>query len=163
MKHIFWEITHNNSKDNKAVSWMLKIDLPREDNSCARGENSAIQLDFKKTYVDSKKTFYVDFCSILINEMRTGQISTQFENCLDCWAQSLANSSSSCTWCSLWSTAAHGLMLGLLLFVLHCICHDIKWRRLLDTPNCSFNAQAPLETWGPFSVSLTLSNLPKCT
>lgn len=38
----FWEITHKDSKDNKAVSWKFKIDLPREDHSCACGENSAI-------------------------------------------------------------------------------------------------------------------------
>lgn len=87
----------------------------------------------------------------------------QFENCLGCCVQSLAKSSSSYSWCSLWSTVCQGLMLGLILFILHCICHDIKWRRLLDTLNCSFNSQAPLETWEPFSVLPILSNLPKCT
>lgn len=58
-KHVFWEITHNDSKDNKAVSWMFKIYLPREDHSCAWRENSEMQLDFKKTYTDSKKTFWL--------------------------------------------------------------------------------------------------------
>lgn len=155
------DVAYKHMKDSETVSLVFKMDLPREDSSdkiasYARGKAVQYHLTSSRLLILIRTMF-----SLIRWEMNKW-IVRWFQNCVDCRAQELVNSSLSCVYCAQHQAQyTRDQCRGSQCSYCIVVADNSELGRVLNTLSGSFNPQAPSEVCGPLSALPTLSNSPE--